>query len=77
MTPIRIKLRELREAKGLTQYELGELAGVRQAAISQLESGRRQRIDLDVIERLCTALGVDALGDMLELEREPKRGRQG
>ncbi len=33
-------LRALREARNLTQYDLADLAGVTQGAISQLESGQ-------------------------------------
>ena len=33
------RIRELREAKGLTQAELGRLVGVQQPAINKYESG--------------------------------------
>lgn len=70
MTPIRLRLRELREAAGLTQYELGEKAKVRQATISELEAGKRQRVDLGILERLARVLKVQP-GELLELE--PKK----
>ncbi|MDB4916557.1 MAG: hypothetical protein JWM95_4201 [Gemmatimonadetes bacterium] len=70
MTPIRLRLKELREARGLTQLALGELADVRQATISEMESGRRQRIDLDILERLADALGVEPSA---LLERDAKK----
>lgn len=73
MTPIVVRLRELREERGLTQQALGDLAGVRQAAISELESGKRQRVDLSVLDRLCKALGVE-VAEMLE--REPAKRRR-
>ena len=69
VTPIHVKLRELREARGLSQEALGELANVRQAAISQMESGTRRRIDLAILERLAAALGVEEIGELLVLER--------
>lgn len=72
MTPIVVRLRELREACGLSQLELSERAGVRQATISELESGKKQRLDFGILDRLCAALGVDP-GELLE--REKKRGR--
>lgn len=79
LTPIRITLREARKAKGLTQVELAELAGVRPATISDLESRKRDRqarrlIDLDVIEKICRALGM-VPGDLLILEPEPPKQR--
>lgn len=56
VTPISVALRELRQQAGLSQRELGRKAGVRHAAISHIETGKAQRIDLDVLERLCRAL---------------------
>ena len=70
VTPIRVLLRQFREAKGLSQQALGDLAGVRQATISELESGKTRRVDLEILERLSIALGVEP-GDLIE--REPKR----
>jgi putative transcriptional regulator len=54
--PIRVSLRDLRERAGLSQAALSDKAGVRQAAISHIETGKAQRIDIDVLERLCRAL---------------------
>jgi transcriptional regulator with XRE-family HTH domain len=59
VSPIRICLREVREAKGLTQVELSESSGVRRATISDIERGT-SRIDLETLDRLANALGVPA-----------------
>jgi putative transcriptional regulator len=59
MTPLQIRLRELREAADLSQLALAEAAGVRQATISALETGKARRIDFSTVERLAKALGVD------------------
>jgi len=59
MTPITLRVKELREAKGWSQAELARRAKVRRAMLSELEAGKRQRIDLAILERLATALGVD------------------
>ena len=59
MTPLRFRLREARKEQDLTQLELAEKAGVRQAAISLLESGKATRVDLAMLERLANALGVE------------------
>jgi transcriptional regulator with XRE-family HTH domain len=58
MTPLRVRLRELREAAGLSQGALAALANVRQATISTIETGKVRRFDADVMERLAKALGV-------------------
>ena len=57
--PILIRLREMREGKGMTQTQLAEKSGIPQATIWRIESGT-QRIDLRVLEALADALGVDA-----------------
>jgi transcriptional regulator with XRE-family HTH domain len=74
MSPVRVRLKELRESRGLTQVQLAEQAGVRRAAISEIESGHRQRIELDMLERLADALEVEP-GELIE--RETVRRKRG
>lgn len=59
VSPIRIKLTEHREAKGLTQTELAKKVGVRQATISDIENGKGKRVDLPLLDDLCRVLGVN------------------
>ena len=59
VTPISIRLEGLRTAKGWSQAELARQSGVPQPTISRIEAGTR-RVDLDVLERLARALGVNA-----------------
>ena len=68
MTPIVLRVREARKRKGWTQAQLASHAGVRRATISQLESGRTQRVNLAVLEKVAKALGVP----MLRLLREQR-----
>lgn len=56
---IYIRLRELRLALGLSQAELAAHARTRRATVSRLENSRITAIDLDVLERLADALGVE------------------
>lgn len=58
MTPLRLTLLELRTRAQLSQEALAHAAGIRQATVSALETGKARRIDLDTIERLAKALGV-------------------
>lgn len=57
------RVRELREALGLSKSELGRRAGVNQTTISQIESGRFIPYEVQV-KKLARALGVkpDELG---------------
>jgi transcriptional regulator with XRE-family HTH domain len=59
MTPVIVRLKELRLAKGWTQVELAERAGVRRATVSMLESGKTDSISFNTIDRLSRALEVD------------------
>lgn len=57
------RLRELRLERGLSQEELGELAGLDRTYVSSAEAGRRN-VSLKTIYKLAGALGVHA-GDLL------------
>jgi transcriptional regulator with XRE-family HTH domain len=52
------RLRELREAAGLTQGELAERAGLTRVGVAQLEVGRRKPA-WETVLALCDALGVE------------------
>ena len=75
VTPIRIRLKQVRESRGLTQVELAAASGVRRATISDIENGKTSGIDFEVLERLATALGVNA-AVMIEHTSEQK-GKRG
>jgi transcriptional regulator with XRE-family HTH domain len=54
----KISLREVREAKHMTQRELAAAAGVSQRAIVQIELGRVEP-QFRTIKKLAAALGVE------------------
>lgn len=54
------RLREARQAKGMTQVQLGEAAGSSEEWVRRLERGEGSP-SFDKIEALGTALGVDAV----------------
>lgn len=60
MAPSRFheKLRKLREARGLTQAELAERAGLHRVYLTQVEGGVKTNPSLDTLQRLAKALGV-------------------
>lgn len=60
MTPVRLRVRELRVAKGWTQEQLAERSGVNQGTISKIENEKTGGIEFDNLERLAVALGVNA-----------------
>ncbi len=69
MTPIRLRVREIREAQGLSQAALAEKAGIRPATLSAIETGQTKGIDFDTLERLARALSVPAQVLIDERER--------
>ena len=53
------RIRQLREARGLTQTQLGESTGVTKSAVSQWEGGATANIKLQTFMVLCDALNTD------------------
>ena len=47
-----------RDARGWSQLQLANRAGVRLATLSEMETGKVRRVCLDTLDRLCRALGV-------------------
>lgn len=60
-------LRRYRQERGLTQRALGRKAQVRQALISELESGRKKDTMSQTLVRLAEALEI-SLGQLLGKE---------
>lgn len=72
MTPVRLRVRELREAKGLTGAELARRAKVRPSTLSDIENNRNKGVYFDVLDRIATALGVDAAMLVVHTGRKAK-----
>ena len=51
-------MRKHREAKGMTQEQVAQKAGVTKQYITMLEAGKRKSPSLPVLQRLAKALGV-------------------
>lgn len=58
MSPITLRIRELREARGWTQAELAERAELRRATIADMEGGKTRGVDFASLEALAHALNV-------------------
>jgi transcriptional regulator with XRE-family HTH domain len=68
------RLRELREAAGLTQPQLAERAGLSKAGVADLEQGRREPSWKTVLA-LAAALNVDSTAFTQEPAERPPAGR--
>lgn len=51
-------IKELRNKKGLTQDELGEVLGIKKSAVQKYESGSVTNLKLDTLQTLCNYFGV-------------------
>lgn len=50
-------IKKLRQEKGMTQEELGQLLGVKKAAVQKYESGQVQNLKHETIKKLCEVFG--------------------
>ena len=58
MTPFGLKMRALREERGLTQQDQADYLGVSKAYISALETGSRGRPSGPLVDQICVWLGL-------------------
>lgn len=61
--PVRLRIGEVARQQGLTIKALAARAGVAYNTAHALSTGRATRIDLDTLDRICTALQVEP-GDL-------------
>ncbi len=73
MSPIRLRVQELRTARGWSLRELARRAGIRHATLSRIENGQTSGVDFAVLERLAEALEVDAGYLVVHERRAPRR----
>lgn len=59
MSPITLRVRELREAKGWSQAELARRAGVQRVTVTLIENQRTKGVDFETLEKLAKVLEVD------------------
>lgn len=69
------ELRKVRQEANLTQEELSYAAEIDRTYISQLENNRKSPT-VDVLFRLCKALGVSASEVIARVERSEKPARK-
>lgn len=69
-TKLLARVKELREARGLSQEAFAEKAGLGYKYYQHVESGRRRDIRLSTIEKLAKACGLE-LWELLNLDATP------
>ncbi|WP_179030595.1 helix-turn-helix domain-containing protein [Paenibacillus kribbensis] len=68
MRTIRLKLNEVMAQRGLTQTQLSELSGVRQAAISEMSRNIREQINLKTLVKIADALEINDISELIVIE---------
>jgi HTH-type transcriptional regulator/antitoxin HipB len=71
MSPLVLRVRDLRKAAGMTQAQLAQRAGIRRATVNRIENDRVTAIDLKVLEKIADALEVEP-GSIVVRARERK-----
>jgi putative transcriptional regulator len=64
--PVEVRLRKMRDAKGLSQNALARALGMSLANIQKIEYGKAKAIPLDTLEKLCLTLDCE-IGELLVL----------
>lgn len=53
-----MNIKRIREEKGISAYKLAKEANISSATISQIESGNRQSLNSNTVEKIANVLGV-------------------
>ena len=65
---IRFHIKEIRDTKNITRSRLAKLANIRFEVAGKWYSGKIERMDLDVLTRLCYALDCE-ISDLITYEK--------
>ncbi|MBM7713037.1 putative XRE-type DNA-binding protein [Bacillus thermophilus] len=65
-----IHLKQRMAERALTQMQLSEMSGVRQATISQLSRGYVERLHIPTLEKIAWALGIEDITQLITFELE-------
>jgi putative transcriptional regulator len=53
---VEIRLKQVREARSISQYELAQKTGMSPQNVQKLEQGRAKGVQFDTLDALCEAL---------------------
>ena len=70
MRKIKIKLNVILKTRNMKQSQLAELAEIRPNAISNLCRGYVDRLSIEHLEKICHALELKSINELIELETE-------
>lgn len=64
------KLSEVMGRKRLKISDVIEMTGLARNTVAELYHGRAKRVDLETLDKLCTALGCESLSEIVEFKQE-------
>ena len=53
------KIKEVREAKGMSRYKLSQMTGIHQSTLKRYEDKEIKKISFANLLKICEALGID------------------
>lgn len=65
---IRIKIKDVLESRKMTQKELSQLSGVREATISDIVRGTRTVINFEHLSKIAEALKVTDIREIMDFD---------
>ncbi|MED1789043.1 helix-turn-helix transcriptional regulator [Brevibacillus laterosporus] len=69
-TIVRLNIDKILKEYNLSQDQLANLSGVRQAAISEMSRNKRAKIELAHLEKIAKALNITDISKLISLEKE-------
>jgi transcriptional regulator with XRE-family HTH domain len=64
------KLKSLREKINLTTYDVSNVSGISQSVISKIENNNRKLEDIEILDKICNALGIGLIEFLKEDETD-------
>ena len=55
---VRFRLRNIIEERGLTQYQIHKEGGIAKSTISQMLSGKKERIEIHTLYEITATIGI-------------------
>jgi putative transcriptional regulator len=66
--PIEVKLKQMREAKGMSQNALARELGMSLTNIQKIERGAAKSVPLDTLDKICTVLECKVCDVLVQVE---------
>ena len=67
---IKLKVKELLEAREITQKKLAHMSGIRESTISDIVRGTRTVINFEHLSKVAEALEIDNISQLIDFEEK-------